>query len=174
MDSDTDPDTVPFIHDVLLIGAGPCGLAVAARLRERTPSALFTDEEHRRFHWLAKHGARSAKKHRRDGRCSQPACTGDDHPPSSSSSEDDLSMLVLDSSGAAWMAKWQRLFAALRIEHLRSPMFFHPHPQDRDALLAFAQEGGRRGECVEITGCVGKEISKHRRKKRRAGSVRCG
>merc|ERR1711967_15593 len=52
-------------------------------------------------------------------------------------------------------------------------MFFHPHPQDRDALLAYAHAGGRSSELAEITGCVGKEISKHRKKKR-AGCVRCG
>lgn len=36
------------IQDVLIIGGGPCGLAVAARLHESTPSALFTDSEHQR------------------------------------------------------------------------------------------------------------------------------
>jgi ribulose 1,5-bisphosphate synthetase/thiazole synthase len=39
-----------FINDVLIVGAGPCGLAVAARMREATPSALFTDVEHQRYH----------------------------------------------------------------------------------------------------------------------------
>ncbi|KIV87032.1 hypothetical protein PV11_02604 [Exophiala sideris] len=38
-----------MIYDVAIIGAGPAGLAVAARLREATPSALFTDEEHSRY-----------------------------------------------------------------------------------------------------------------------------
>ena len=47
-------------------------------------------------------------------------------------------------------------------------MFFHPCPRDRDGLLAFAQETGRCGECVEIANCVGKSMSKHRRKKRTA------
>lgn len=40
------------IHDVLIVGAGPCGLALAARLRENTPTSLFTESEHQRFHWM--------------------------------------------------------------------------------------------------------------------------
>ncbi len=31
------------MHDIVIIGAGLCGLGLAARLREPTPSALFTD-----------------------------------------------------------------------------------------------------------------------------------
>ena len=46
------------ILDVLIVGAGPCGLAVAARLHEETPSAMFTDEEHQRYHWISKHSGR--------------------------------------------------------------------------------------------------------------------
>lgn len=46
------------IHDILIIGAGPAGLAVAARLREPTPSAVFTDAEHNRYQWIKKHSGR--------------------------------------------------------------------------------------------------------------------
>ena len=46
------------IRDVIIIGAGPCGLGVAARLQEETPSAMFTDEEHQRYHWIRKHTGR--------------------------------------------------------------------------------------------------------------------
>lgn len=46
-------------------------------------------------------------------------------------------------------------------------MFFHPDPGDRDALLAFAHERERTAELEEIVGCVGKELSKHKRKMRR-------
>ena len=44
-------------------------------------------------------------------------------------------------------------------------MFFHPDPGDRDSLLAFAHETERTGELIEIGGCVGREVSKHRVKK---------
>lgn len=77
-------------------------------------------------------------------------------------------MLVVDSSSEQWMAKWNALFKKFEISHLRSPMFFHTDPSDRDALLAFAHENGRMGELEEIAGCVGKEISKHKRKKKTA------
>lgn len=66
------------------------------------------------------------------------------------------------------MSKWNTLFSMLEISHLRSPMFFHPDPHDRDGLLAYAHNEGRECECLEIAGCVGKEISKHQMKKKRA------
>ncbi|KAL8948205.1 MAG: hypothetical protein Q9183_007710, partial [Haloplaca sp. 2 TL-2023] len=47
-------------------------------------------------------------------------------------------------------------------------MFFHPCPRDRDGLLAFAHETGRCDDCIEIANCVGKSMSKHRRKKKTA------
>ncbi|KAL2001823.1 hypothetical protein VTN02DRAFT_1166 [Thermoascus thermophilus] len=166
----------PEILDVLIIGAGPCGLAVAARLQEETPSAIFTDEEHQRYHWIKRHRGRmalvraqgrkmkgvKADKYTGVGRSSPPS------PPSSCSSR--YSTLVLDSSGNRWMEKWNRLFRTLEIEHLRSPMFFHVDPGDRDGLLAYTRETGREEELWEITGCVGRELSKHKKKKKRIKS----
>lgn len=35
-----------MLYDVLIVGVGPSGLAVAARLDEPTPSPVFTDAEH--------------------------------------------------------------------------------------------------------------------------------
>ena len=225
----------PDLLDVLIIGAGPCGLAAAARLHEETPSAMFTDEEHQRYHWINKHSGRMAlvqARHHgikgvraeklnnnntnggggggagrnpnpnsrdiRNGSLSSTTATEDnDTPPSLSTSpqtvssfssvetDDDsadsdsdsekkgLSMKVLDSTGAQWMEKWNRAFRTLEIEQLRSPMFFHVDPGDRDGMLAYTQETGREKDLWEISGCVGKELSKHQKKKKQAKSKQC-
>lgn len=143
------------IYDVLIIGAGPCGLAIAARLCERCPSALFTDDEHQRYYWIRRHGGRMAIKDRRNGIIKN-ACRHCDTA---------FSTLVLDASGAEWLTRWNNLFRLFDISHLRSPMFFHLDPQDRDALLGFTYQNQRQNECQEISGCVGKEKSKHHKKK---------
>ncbi|OJK05220.1 hypothetical protein ASPACDRAFT_110561 [Aspergillus aculeatus ATCC 16872] len=224
--------TTPPLHSVLIIGAGPCGLAVAARLREETPSAMFTDDEHQRYHWINKHRGRMAlvqahaRRRRRGVRAEKyvntasanlstsallPGGKGRAGSASDSASEDgggssgpvpglassgssissssSLSVsestdeevgeedtddgpggtLVLDGSGPRWMEKWNRAFRTLEIEQLRSPMFFHVDPRDRDGMLAYTQEKARLADLWEISGCVGKELSKHRRKKLRAG-----
>ena len=142
------------IHDVLIVGAGPCGLAVAARLREHTPAALFTDEEHRRYKFIGKHGKKVPLKHVKTGKITN-----------AKTSRPEYKMTVLDSSAGTWMGRWNRLFKTYNISHLRSLMIWHCDPQDRDALLAHAYFHGRERELVEIKNCVGKEISKHAKKK---------
>ncbi|KAG7125154.1 hypothetical protein HYQ45_013335 [Verticillium longisporum] len=149
----------PDIYDVLIVGAGPCGLAVASRLCEHSPSALFTDDEHQRYHWVKKHGRRMALKNRRNGRVSQKAMPHDKEPPK-------YSTLVLDGTGNEFMNRWKTLFTAFDIHHLRSPMFWHVDPSDRDALLAMAHNEGRENELFELKNCVGKEVSKHLRRSR--------
>ncbi|KAF5538361.1 FAD-binding protein [Fusarium mexicanum] len=150
------------IYDVLVIGAGPCGLAISARLHEHTPAALFTDEEHRRFHWISKYGNKMPLKHVRSGKISSPK----------HAAKPQYKMLVLDADSDTWMGRWNRLFKMYDISHLRSPMLWHVDPLDRDALLAHAYANDRADELVEIRNCVGKEVSKHGRKK--SGQRACG
>ncbi|KAH7168039.1 hypothetical protein DER46DRAFT_625692 [Fusarium sp. MPI-SDFR-AT-0072] len=150
------------IYDVLVIGAGPCGLAISARLHEHTPAALFTDEEHRRFHWISKYGNKMPLKHVRSGKISPPK----------HAAKPQYKMLVLDADSDTWMGRWNRLFKMYDISHLRSPMLWHVDPLDRDALLAHAYANDRADELVEIRNCVGNEVSKHGRKK--SGQRACG
>lgn len=154
-------DPSPQIYDVIIVGAGPCGLATAARLRERHPSALFTDEEQARYSWISRN---AALKKNRPGKTQQREAVG--------SKKQELRILVLDETGDVFMQRWNSLFEKLQIEYLRSPMFFHPDPRERDALLAYCHglASGTKGvpSTQEIMGCVGKELSKHTRKKRAA------
>jgi hypothetical protein len=65
------------------------------------------------------------------------------------------------------MGRWRGFFKGLRIETLRSPMLFHPSPADVDALVAYARRVGGENELEPIHGVVGKELSKHQKKKKR-------
>ncbi|OCK81086.1 hypothetical protein K432DRAFT_28038 [Lepidopterella palustris CBS 459.81] len=150
-------DICGTVHDVIIIGAGPCGLAVAARLCEHTPSAIFTDKEHRRYHWIRKHSSQMAIKHKKDRSVmmlQQPRLGRK------------YSTLLLNATGDQWIARWNRLFKTFEITHLRSPMFIHVDPGDRDGLLAYTHDQDKERELEKIRECVGKEISNHRKKKR--------
>lgn len=149
--------TSDILYDVVCIGAGPCGLAVAARLCEHTPSALFTDDEHQRFHWIKKHGRKAGIRNRKNGKVSQPQA---------SAIQRKINTLVLDATADQWLHRWNTLFKTFEIKHLRSPMFFHVDPADRDSLLQHVHSGGNPDDLVEITGCVGREVSKHQRKQK--------
>lgn len=152
----------PEIYDILIIGAGPCGLAVAARLSEETPSALFTDSEHQRYHWMKKaafQNSKAQKVSRRSHTASDRLIIGATNPQTKQ-----LKMKVLDASSDTWMHSWDTKFKELGISHLRSPMFFHPDPRDRDGLLGFVYKEGMEGELMEIGNVVGKGLSKYQRK----------
>lgn len=58
----------------------------------------------------------------------------------------------------------RRLQDILQIPHLRSPLFFHPHPADVDALKSYAHCHGRASELIGIGGVVSREWSKHQKK----------
>lgn len=153
------------VYDVIIVGAGPCGLSTASRLREHTPAALFTDEEHRRYHWIGKYGKQISLKHARSGKVSQAR--------HSTTCRPEYKMLVLDATDNKWLGRWNHLFKTYDISHLRSPMLWHVDPLDRDALLAHTYAHQREDELVEIRNCVGKEVSKHASKKKAKCRV-CG
>ncbi|KAI9659652.1 MAG: hypothetical protein M1831_003733 [Alyxoria varia] len=174
-----DQTVMMHVQDVIIVGGGPCGLAIAARLNEKTPSALFTDAEHQRYHWINKHSNRLKIQRQKQRKCTNDTAEWQDQEStrprkdpgcetfaeSRQNTKSDLSMIVLDATADRWMAKWDHLFEAFNIKHLRSPMFFHVDPSDRDSLLSYTLAEGRDKELQEIKGCVGKEISKHKRKK---------
>jgi hypothetical protein len=147
------------VFDLLIIGAGPCGLAVAARLYESVPAAIFTDEEHRRYQWLRAHGSKVVLKHLRSGRTM--SHTRELKPR--------YRIAVLDATANSWMARWNSRFQTLDIPQLRSPLPWHLDPKDLDSLRGYAHREGRSCELVEIKGCVGGELSKHAKKRRQNG-----
>lgn len=154
------------IHDVLVIGGGPCGLAVAARLCENTPSSVFTDAAHQRYYRF------KASTSRRGSKPSRVGSEGLKEEASDLESHHGLDIAVVDAHGDKWMSGWHQRFKNLRISHLRSPMFFHPDPRDRDGLLSFAYRSGREGELKEIHGVIGKALSKQQRNKKKGFVIR--
>ena len=75
-------------------------------------------------------------------------------------SSSDLDIKVLDGSSDSWLHSWKGNYSAC--------------PRDRDGLLAFAHETGAADKCIKIAICVGKSMSKHRRKKKVANGCSVG
>ncbi|GAA5823059.1 hypothetical protein JCM3770_005716, partial [Rhodotorula araucariae] len=170
---------------LIIIGAGPHALALAARLAEPRPAALYTDLEHARLSWLQRehrlatspvlpklHGRKAkerrvpVKGHWSARRLVQPATATLATATERGDAAAGPAIQVLDSSSSDWMARWDGFFGGLRIEHLRSPMLFHPSPADANALVAYTQRTAREDQLAPINGVVGAEYSKHQRKKK--------
>lgn len=162
---------------LVIIGAGPHALALATRLNEPRPAALYTDLEHARLSWLqreadageARHTAKSRHKAVKGHWAARKLVVPKEATLVANAVDPAPSVRVLDSSGDAWLSRWDAFFAGLSIQHLRSPMTFHPSPADADALVAYAQRTSREPELEPIKGVVGSELSKYQRKKRRGG-----
>lgn len=179
------------IVPLLIVGAGPHALALAARLSEPRPAALYTDLEHARLSWLQRDELDRRRPNRRPLRRSLPPLDDDDDDNNNNKKnqkkkvvkgdwhrrklvpQDKVTLAipqkgfkVVDASSNEWLARWRSYFRGLAIDTLRSPMIFHPSPADVDALVAYAKRTGREPELVEIPNVVGKELSKHQRKKK--------
>lgn len=86
-------------HDVLVVGAGPNGLALVSRLRERHPPSIYTDLEQARIRWLGGKLHTKVKGQRRKlvGR------------ESSRAPETTPKICVFDASGSDWMQTWRNV-----------------------------------------------------------------
>lgn len=154
-------DPVPDIlsdnfYEVIIVGGGTCGLAVAARLCEDTPGSIYTDDEHQRFHWLKQRGSKVAtisKSMKKLSKYTSPVKLLAEH------------ILVLDAVSDTFLGQWDNQFRSCQIPVLRSPMFFHPDPATIDAMIAYAHIQKREKELMEIPNVVGREYSKHQHKR---------
>lgn len=83
------------------------------------------------------------------------------------------SILVVDPLAGGWCGAWQRNFAALRIDFLRSTVLAHPCPEDPQSLRAFAARRGRSHELRALLAAdslaqrQGKELQRKCRKDQR-------
>ncbi|EJD49724.1 hypothetical protein AURDEDRAFT_47977, partial [Auricularia subglabra TFB-10046 SS5] len=154
--------------DLIIVGGGPAALALVTRLIEDAPASLYTDQEHAMLVWLQNRPG-SSPALRIKGKNKTMG-----HKAALAANARDFRILVVDRIGQGWLGAWDRNFKELHITHLRSPMFFHPCPADLDALLGYASAHGKPEDLSEIPEVVGREQSKHQRKRQRAGKRSSG
>lgn len=103
-DADHSKSSFPVIqpedfHDVVVIGAGPNGLALVSRLCEVNPPSIYTDLEHARLSWLGghQHAKVSGRQRKLVGR------------KSSSGAGKNPNVAVFDAAGDEWMNTWKNV-----------------------------------------------------------------
>jgi len=115
------PGARPTDVEVLIIGAGPHGLAMASRLllgHEAMPDVIAPQESYIRK-------PKDVRVHLKKTRRRQPH-----------------ELAVVDSSGG-WMKRWQNQFQALSIDFLRSNEMMHPDAFDHSTLSVWAHQNKR-------------------------------
>lgn len=120
--------------DLAIVGAGPCSLALLARLL--SPPGLVDDTAD--FLWGFDSPTESLQETAR--RLKQ--LKGVANKPN---------IKVFDITGN-WMGKWDGLFDTLGIQHLRSPHVMHPCPTHTLALLAYAESGTTEQDTITREG----------------------
>lgn len=109
--------------DLIIVGSGPAALALAVRLSESAPAALYTDAEHARLAWLRQRSPGGCRIRKR-----QPRLVNKAAPPT----PDRGTIIALNDSSDRWLDRWRTGFDQLGIASLRSPLHFHPGADDVD------------------------------------------
>lgn len=116
-------------YDVCIVGAGPAGLAALSAIQE--PYTLDTLSDYQ------VHQANNHLDHRQQQRQPSSSVSG--------SGAGTIRRVCVIDPHPTWLDEWDRNFATLDIQYLRSPALAHPDHFDKNALLAFAFAGGKGG-----------------------------